>query len=96
MKNKRGTDHTWTLIQYKGDAAIYAKCKCGYHYNCSRWEKQSDYFRITPAVFYLYCPSCGARKKYYTEIEKSEKWIGDVKFGGTAYDISEKFINKEE
>ena len=35
MKMKRGTDHWWEVRRYKGDAALYAHCKCGFQYHCS-------------------------------------------------------------
>lgn len=71
---KRGTDHTWKLIKYKGDISIYAKCKYKYHYCCSTHES-SDIFTQIPTKFYPYCPMCGARKKWYTEnVEKIDKY----------------------
>lgn len=79
MKLKRGTDHSWKLVKYKGDIAIYAKCKCKYHYNCSRGgvgsNNSGDVFKQKPSIFYPYCPMCGARKKWYTEeIEEINKY----------------------
>ena len=77
---KRGTDHTWELIQFKGDCAIYARCKCKHYYNCGRPEKDENGhsffpFRQVPDIFYPYCPMCGARKKWHTvEIEKLDKY----------------------
>lgn len=72
--SKRGTDHRWQLIEYKGDMAIYARCKCKYHYDCSRSKREEDgswSIKQYPTIFYPYCPCCGARKKYYTDkIEK--------------------------
>ena len=64
---KRGTDHMWQLIKYKDDICIYARCKCGYDYPCSRSGRNSDEtfsFKQIPVIFYNYCPNCGARKKY--------------------------------
>ena len=76
---KRGMDHTWQLIKYKGDAAIYAKCKCGHRYRCStdgydENGKRTPIIQV-PTIFYPYCPICGARKKWYTnEIQKIDKY----------------------
>ena len=68
MKMKRGTDHWWEVRRYQGDAAFYAHCKCGFQYNCSSFEKDSWKQIITK--IYLYCPYCGARKKWYNEEPK--------------------------
>ena len=96
MKGKRGTDHGWHLVKYCGDGAIYAECKCGNRYSCSRAERNEDGsfnpFRQIPTVFYPYCSSCGARKKWHScEVEKSNKNIMDVKWTGKVYDMSEYF-----
>ena len=78
MKNKRGTDHNWQIIKYNGDIALYAKCKCGFHYCCSsnirnidgNWSMKQEITKIYP-----YCPCCGARKKTYnSEINKINKF----------------------
>ena len=76
---KRGKDHTWQLVKYKVDLAIYAKCKCGFHYCCSTDSINEDGSRNPakqePTRFYRYCPVCGARKKYYTtDITKIDKY----------------------
>ena len=76
---KRGTDHTWQLVKYKGDIGIYSKCKCKYHYPCSRSGVEEDGsrnpLRQVPTIFYPYCPYCGARKKWYTnDIKKIDKY----------------------
>lgn len=76
---KRGTDHTWQLVKYNCDGAIYAKCKCQYHYRCSTDDIEEDGsrnpFHQVPTIFYPYCPICGARKKWYTnEIKKIDKY----------------------
>lgn len=76
---KRGTDHTWKLIKYNGDVAIYARCSCKYHYCCSISGKDpsGNYNPAiqVPTIFHNYCPNCGARKKWHTdEIEKSNKY----------------------
>ena len=77
--SKRGTDHTWQLVEYNVDIAIYAKCKCKYHYRCSTESIEEDVtrnpFHQIPTKFYPYCPMCGARKKWYTnEITKIDKY----------------------
>lgn len=75
---KRGTDHTWQLVKYKGDAAIYARCKCRYYYRCStdaiEEDGSSNPFHQVPTVFYPYCAMCGARKKWRTTELKLEEW----------------------
>ena len=70
MKMKRGTDHEWTVVKYNGDAAVYAKCKCGFEYNCGRSRRMEDgtwSIKQYTTIMYPYCPSCGARKKRYNE-----------------------------
>lgn len=67
---KRGTDHEWRVIKYKGDLAVYAKCKCGFEYNCGRSKRMEGgplSIKQFPTVMYPYCPYCGARKKRYNE-----------------------------
>lgn len=67
---KRGTNHDWVVIRYKGDVAIYARCKCGFEYDCGKSKRLEDgSFSITqyPAIMYQYCPWCGVRKKRYNE-----------------------------
>ena len=77
-KMKRGTDHHWQLVQYKYDIAIYALCKCGYHYACSGNKRNDDgSFSleqvVDPCRLFPYCPVCGARKKTYsTEVVRKE------------------------
>lgn len=75
---KRGKDHTWELTQYNGDIAIYARCKCKFHYNCGRSRREEDgswSVKQYPTVFYNYCPSCGAKKKWKTEdVTKLDKY----------------------
>lgn len=84
---KRGTDHIWKVVKYKGDVAIYAKCRCGFQYNCGTNKKLEDgSFSLTqvPSSMYPYCPWCGARKKLYNEIpEKIDKCPWD---GGEFYE----------
>lgn len=72
---KRGTDHEWHVIKYKGDAGLYARCKCGFEYGCSRRKRMEDgTLKQWPTVMYPYCPCCGARKKRYNEVpEKLDK-----------------------
>lgn len=61
---KRGTNHTWKILRYKGDIALYAKCKCGFQYQCSNSMEQKI------ETLYYYCPHCGAKKKWITDIIK--------------------------
>ena len=35
---KRGKDSYWRPIKFKGDGAIYVKCKCGFYYPCYKSE----------------------------------------------------------
>ena len=71
MRVKRGKDSHWKVCKYKGDGAFYARCKCGFYYCCGDILNRKEYFKWT---FYHYCPSCGARKKWYnTEPIKMEK-----------------------
>lgn len=70
MRPKRGTDHSWKIVKYKGDIALYAKCKCGFRYACSESERNKDgTFSVKQKVskIYPYCPVCGARKKFYDD-----------------------------
>ena len=70
MKMKRGTDHEWLVVKYKGDGAVYARCKCGFEYNCGKSRRMEDgtwSMKQYPTIMYLYCPGCGARKKRYNE-----------------------------
>ena len=75
---KRGTDHEWRVIKYKGDLAVYAKCKCGFEYNCGRSKRTEGgllSIKQFPTVMYPYCPYCGARKKRYNEEpQKADKY----------------------
>lgn len=72
MKNKRGTDPGWTIIKYKGDIALYAKCLCGFQYAASKnaGRNKDGSWNMTQKIFelYQYCPNCGARKKCYSDI----------------------------
>ena len=71
MKMKRGTDHWWEVRRYQGDAALYARCKCGFQYNCSSSKiNEEDCWKQAITKIYLYCPYCGARKKWYNEEPK--------------------------
>ena len=67
---KRGTDHEWLVVKYKGDGAVYARCKCGFEYNCGKSRRMEDgtwTMAQYPTIIYSYCPYCGARKKRYNE-----------------------------
>ena len=74
MKMKRGTDHWWEVRKYWGDSALYAHCKCGYQYVCSSLKKNEEgYWKEIITKLFLYCPKCGARKKWYNEEPKKHK-----------------------
>ena len=97
MKNKRGTDHEWKLVKYSGDVAIYAECKCGHYYHCSKSLRNEDgswAFKEIPTYFYPYCPCCGVRKKRHsTEIERRDmEELWNRKKHGTVYDMTDYFI----
>lgn len=47
----------WTVIRYFRDYALYAKCDCGFEYNCGREDFYSGQFGITKK--YNFCPNCG-------------------------------------
>lgn len=99
MRNKRGVDHKWNLVKYDGDIAIYAECKCGHYYCCSKELRNEDgswSFKQIPTIFYPYCPCCGARKKNHSvEIEKrSMEELFERKKYGVIYDISGYFLKK--
>lgn len=67
---KRGTDHWWQVNKYIDNLALFAKCKCGFEYNCGRNKRNDDgspSLEQYPAIMYQYCPRCGARKKWYNE-----------------------------
>lgn len=59
--NGRGIDHHWNVRKYTGDAAYYARCRCGYYYCCGDSLFRKNYVDWT---LYNYCPSCGAHKKW--------------------------------
>lgn len=76
----RGIDHVWQIVKYKDNMQIYAKCSCGFRHGCSKrgdTSKGEAFLVLEPGYLYNYCPSCGARKKYYTpEIKKIDKsWL---------------------
>ena len=67
---KRGTDHEWLVVKYKGDGAVYARCKCGFEYDCGKSRCREDgtwTMAQYPTIIYPYCLYCGARKKRYNE-----------------------------
>lgn len=67
---KRGTDHEWHVVKYKNDEAVYARCKCGFEYNCGKSRRMEDRtwsIKQYPTIMYSYCPWCGTRKKWYNE-----------------------------
>lgn len=76
MRMIRGKDAWWRPIKFKGDAAIYAKCKCGWYYPCYKLMDSTFKVVIDPRKMYRYCPSCGARKKWYKEeITQIDKYL---------------------
>lgn len=76
----RGIDHTWEIVKYRGNMAIYSRCKCGFRHSCYRngdRDKGEAWTVFEPRYLYNYCPHCGAKKKYYTEGIKrlDEMWL---------------------
>lgn len=76
---KRGTDHVWETVRYRGDVEIYAICKCGFFYGVSLDEREDGVWvfprRLDERKLYRYCPWCGARKTRYTlEVRKIDKF----------------------
>lgn len=69
---KRGTDHTWEIRKYKADLMLYAHCKCGYEYGASVRESPTS-LRQVIYTLHRYCPNCGARKKWMTDIIRFNK-----------------------
>ena len=74
----RGRDHIWHLVKYKADIAIYAKCKCGWHFPC---KVQKPIAKVLYGVdddvenYYSYCPACGARKLWKSnDIKQIDKF----------------------
>lgn len=66
----RGRDHIWRIVKFKGDVTLYAKCKCGYYYPCSKSKRLEDgsWSAQQEIVFiHNYCPECGAKKKWWDE-----------------------------
>ena len=75
---KRGKDHNWEIVKYKGDISLYARCKCGYRYACSSSKRNDDgTFSLEQEItkIFPYCPVCGARKKTYsTDVTRLDKF----------------------
>ena len=76
MKKGRKKDHIWRFVKYLGDAAIYAKCSCGFRYRCDKGINGSPIGREPDAYkLYYYCPICGSRKTRYIEkVERLNKY----------------------
>lgn len=76
MKKGRRKDHIWRFVKYLGDAAIYAKCSCGFRYRCDKGINDSPISREPDANrLYYYCPICGSRKTRYIEkVERINKY----------------------
>ena len=66
MRTIRGKDGKWEMRKYRGEIGIYAHCKCGFQYGCSRDENPGTLKQII-AIVYPYCPICGSHKKTYNE-----------------------------
>lgn len=74
----RAIDHIWNFVKYKGDAAVYAKCSCGFRYSCGKSRDNEHPLPIEPDLnkLYPYCPLCGARKtKYNPEMVRIDKYM---------------------
>lgn len=77
MKKGRRKDHVWQFVKYKGDAAIYAKCSCGFRYGCYKQHQDPNSLSIEPCPekLYNYCPHCGSRKtRYIEEVKRINKY----------------------
>lgn len=76
MKKGRRKDHIWRFVKYLGDAAIYAKCSCGFRYRCDKGINGSSIGREPDANgLYYYCQICGSRKtKYIEKVERINKY----------------------
>ena len=81
MWKRRGKDQTWEIIKYKVDSCYYARCSCGYEYNCSvdvltdrGWTFSETKFDTTN-----YCPNCGARKYLITKPHQMDEYPPHVR-----------------
>lgn len=75
MKKGRRKDHLWQFVKYKGDAAFYARCSCGFYYACYKNVVGQLSLEPDPEQLYNYCPLCGSRKIRYTEtVKKIDKY----------------------
>ena len=69
----RGRDKNWKLVRYKGNGAVYAQCKCGWEFACGHIIPSE---KFSPDRMYKYCPACGAKKKYMSDVKDSDKeWL---------------------
>ena len=69
-----GIDHTWKILKFRGDAAFYAKCKCGFlQHGITANEPGTAIFKFASNRLYPYCPKCGAKKKWFTDVERVDK-----------------------
>ena len=74
MRKGRGIDHTWKILRFKGDMGYYAKCKCEFIQNgITTNQPGTAIFEFAPGKLYRYCPSCGAKKKWFTDVERVDK-----------------------
>ena len=75
MSKRYKNDHQWHIKKFKGDAAIYAYCYCGFSYGCYYQKGLICY--LDPNKLYPYCPMCGAKKRTYNinpEKMDCERW----------------------
>ena len=70
MRKGRGIDHHWEIRKYNFDLALYAHCRCGFEYACSRNKKIENDFIFEQEIgsLYSYCPNCGAHKKQHNNV----------------------------
>lgn len=76
MWNRRGKDQIWRIIRYKVDLRYYARCDCGYEFDCSVDVLTPEGWRISKTEFATtrYCPNCGARKRLITEVQELDEY----------------------
>ena len=60
-RNLKLRSDAWYIRKYRGDGALYARCRCGYQYGC---YKTVDNFKIKMGYTYPYCPQCGKFKRF--------------------------------
>jgi hypothetical protein len=50
----------WEIVHHKGDLALYARCKCGYEYNASIFNREKMECEVHS--LHAFCPACGSKK----------------------------------